>query len=1204
MTLTRTRVPWWRKILKIVAWTVMAAILTVVATVICTVNLLDPPHLTPLTEHVANRMLDAEVSLGRAELSLAGHFPYLRLEIDSVTVLSGPMRRLQGQQRRGLPQWADTLITLQRFSGGINLAALLANKIELHDVTFTRPAINIATLNDSVSNYMIYTSADTAAAESAKLPAISINRFSVERPRPVRYRNAQTGEHFEVYLNSINLEGRQAPTYSLSMGGQFDSPTLGMYNLDRLRFGLDGNMSWDPTHPTEIEIRQFKLYADFLKAIVDAHVDFGHDIIVRDYSLDLGQMGISRILNLLPDSIRNVYGLTPDKFDTDLSVSFRARSTGPFNLTTDSLPHADVTADISPGSLRYGRSRFRNVSGHLGAQLRGNDLDSAIFTATDLNIAGPATDLTVNGSATCITSDPVIKATVKGSTELIKLPEQLTALFGGYLSGRLTADIDFEGRPSMFDRNNFHRLRVKGDIDADNIYYLSADTNNMIEVGHACLKFGTNNRYQTKHGTADSLLTASISVDTANVLSNNIALRFGDIRLGVGSSNRRRSADTTVIVPMGGRLSVGSFHLTSISDSIVFNLRDADGSVRMTRFKGEAKRPQFDFDLMVRRMAAGNHTMRFLLRGSHVRLHAHKLPPRPMPPHIKATADSLHKAYPYLPMDSVYRYAIRKHRGHPKPYPRVHPEYTEAEAEIIDWGTSKALRRLLLRWDLNGEVTANRAGLYTPYFPLRNRVRDLNIHFTNDTIYMQNVRYKAGHSDFLLSGRITNLKRGFTSRGYRSPLKINFDIVSDTIDINELAAGSFRGAAYAAADTVRHDASHSLRLDGLEQAEEEADAKLEEEIRKHVADAPDSVAPLLIPRNIDLRIDMKADNVLYSDLSFHDFNGEMLAYDGALNLHHMTARSDVGDINMSALYSAPSMRDLKFGFGLQVNDFRIDRFTRLIPAIDSVMPLLRDVSGMIDADIAATCDIDDRMNLVLPTLAAAIRLQGDSLTLIDKETYRSIGKWLLFKDKQSNVINHMNVEMIIRDNQMELYPFVFDLDRYKLGVQGYNDLALNFNYHIAVLKSPLPFKFGINISGNPDKYKVRLGRARFNNNQAARTVSIVDTARVNLLRQIENIFRRGVSGSRFANLDIRHTPTAASIDLSADTISHADSLVFIREGLIPAPPEPASSDASADKNKGRKNKGKNKGNETSAVTHDTGLLPERLYALRPKQTTL
>ncbi|MDO4319390.1 MAG: hypothetical protein Q4C34_02330 [Bacteroidales bacterium] len=1160
MTDKTLHTPLWRKILKVAAWTIMAIILAVIATGICAISLLDPPHLTPLAERVANRMLDAEVRLGRAEITLAGHFPFLRLDVDSVTVLSGPMRRLHGDQRRGLPQWADTLLTLERFSGGINLMALAHNKIDLHDVTFTRPGINIATLNDSVSNYLIYTSTDTTGTSSGSMPKISINRFAVERPRPIRYHNAHTDEHFEVYLNSINLEGSQAPTYSLSMGGHVESPSLGLYNLEQLQFGLDGHMGWDPEKPTELELRQFRLHADFLDALVDAHVDFDRDIVVRDYSLDLGRMGIERITHLLPDSLKTVYGLTPDKFDTDLTVSFMARSTGPFNLTTDSLPHADITLEISPGSLRYGHSHFRNVSGRLGASLRGNTLDSAIFTASDLNIAGPATDLTVNGSVTMITSDPIIKATLKGSTELLRLPEQLTRLFGGYLSGRITADIALEGRPSMFSRNGFHRLRVTGDIDADDIYYLSADTANMVDLQHACFRFGTNSRVKTTGGMADSLLTASISVDTANVLSSNISMRFSDVKLGVGASNRRRSADTTVIVPMGGRLEVGAFYLTSISDTTVFNLRDAGGTVRMTRFEGESRRPQFDFELDVRRMAAGNKSSRFMLRGSHVRLHAHKLPPREMPRHIKATADSLHQIYPYLPMDSVYRYAVRKHRHHPGQRPRVHPQYTDAETEIIDWGTSKALRRLLLRWSLDGEVTADRAGLFTPYFPIRNRVRDFNIRFNNDTIYMQNVRYKAGHSDFLLSGRISNLKRGFTSRGYRSPLKINFDIVSDTIDVNELASSTFRGAAYAAADTMGHHAAHKMNLDEIEHAEDISDEKFEKEIGRYVAGAPDSVAPLLIPRNIDLRLDLRADNVLYSDLTFHDFTGELLAYEGAVNLHHLTARSDVGDLNMSALYSAPSARDLKFGFGLQVNDFKIDRFTRLVPAIDSIMPLLHDVSGMINADIAATCDIDNRMNLLLPTLTAAIKLEGDSLALIDKETYRTIGKWLLFKDKQSNIIDHMNVEVIVRDNEMQLYPFEFFIDRYKLGVQGYNDLALNFNYHIAVLKSPIPFKFGINISGNPDKYKIRLGKARFNTNQAARTVSIVDTARVNLLRQIENIFRRGVSGSRFANIDISHTPTAASIDINADTISHADSLLFIQEGLIPAPVVPDNGD--------------------------------------------
>ena len=64
----------------------------------------------------------------------------------------------------------------------------------------------------------------------------------------------------------------------------------------------------------------------------------------------------------------------------------------------------------------------------------------------------------------------------------------------------------------------------------------------------------------------------------------------------------------------------------------------------------------------------------------------------------------------------------------------------------------------------------------------------------------------------------------------------------------------------------------------------------------------------------------------------------------------------------------------------------------------------------------------------------------------------------MFKDKGHNMIDSMTVEMIVDNSQMQMFPFMFNLDRYKLGVMGSNDLAMNFNYHIAVLKSPLPFK--------------------------------------------------------------------------------------------------------------------------------------------------
>ena len=105
---------------------------------------------------------------------------------------------------------------------------------------------------------------------------------------------------------------------------------------------------------------------------------------------------------------------------------------------------------------------------------------------------------------------------------------------------------------------------------------------------------------------------------------------------------------------------------------------------------------------------------------------------------------------------------------------------------------------------------------------------------------------------------------------------------------------------------------------------------------------------------------------------------------------------------------------------------------------------------------------------------------------------------------------------------------------------------------------------------------MRLGKAHLNERQVAQSVSIVDTTRINLLAQLENVFRRGVANSRFATLDIAANPTADKIDLNSDTISRADSLVLIRAGLIPAPVTPPdASDNAGDKGKDKK-KGRRK----------------------------
>lgn len=374
---------------------------------------------------------------------------------------------------------------------------------------------------------------------------------------------------------------------------------------------------------------------------------------------------------------------------------------------------------------------------------------------------------------------------------------------------------------------------------------------------------------------------------------------------------------------------------------------------------------------------------------------------------------------------------------------------------------------------------------------------------------------------------------------------MSLDVQSDTINVNQIVKAIFAGPALA-------QQTDSAAVWGSDD-EREGD---------HLAAMADTVTtgPVLVPHNIDAHFRMRANHILYSDLELHRFRGDLLLYDGAINLRNLSASTDIGSISVNGLYSSINPDSLQFGLGMKVDRFRLDRLTALVPAIDTLLPAMRDFAGTVNADIAVTTDLERNMDINIPSLRAAIKIEGDSLVLLDPDTFKTVSKWLLFKDKKKNMIDHMAVEVVIENSTIELYPFMFDIDRYRLGVMGHNDMAMNMNYHVSVLKSPIPFKFGINIKGTPEKMKVRLGGAKFKENMVGERQMIADNTRVNLVQQIDNVFRRGVSKARLGRLRFqRQGSVPVSLDsLNADldkddNLSYADSLNMIRAGLIENP---------------------------------------------------
>ena len=185
----------WRKILKISLWTVTTLILLIIAAISLILFYLTPERLTGLVNRYAGEFLDADIHVERVELTFWSTFPRFNLDVRKLNVVSHSLRSLPAETRATLPADADSLLSLEKFSGGIHILNLLKNEIDLYDVEFLNPKVNLIVVNDSINNFNILPPSEPST-EPIEIPRISINRFEIGGMMPI---------HFRIPKDSIDL---------------------------------------------------------------------------------------------------------------------------------------------------------------------------------------------------------------------------------------------------------------------------------------------------------------------------------------------------------------------------------------------------------------------------------------------------------------------------------------------------------------------------------------------------------------------------------------------------------------------------------------------------------------------------------------------------------------------------------------------------------------------------------------------------------------------------------------------------------------------------------------------------------------------------------------------------------------------------------------------------------------------------------------
>jgi hypothetical protein len=320
----------------------------------------------------------------------------------------------------------------------------------------------------------------------------------------------------------------------------------------------------------------------------------------------------------------------------------------------------------------------------------------------------------------------------------------------------------------------------------------------------------------------------------------------------------------------------------------------------------------------------------------------------------------------------------------------------------------------------------------------------IKLNFTPETFQIKESSLKIDNSDFNLTGSLNNVLSYFRKD---SLLRGDFKFISSRTDINQLM-----------------NLTNGL---GNENA------------NKATTTNTSSSGPYMVPKGIDIQLHTAITKANLGKDTIKKISGDIRVKDGILVLDDLIFTTPAAKMQLTAMYKTPRKNHLYLGMDYHMLNIEIDELLKMIPDIDSIMPMLRSFDGKGEFHIAAETYLDSTYSPKKSTIRASSSIRGQDLVLLDGSTFSEISKKLRFDKRTKNKIDSLSAEFTVFKQEIDVYPFLIVMDKYHAVVEGRHNFDLSFDYHISLVDSPLPVKLGLDIAGTIEKMKYKLVKCKY-----------------------------------------------------------------------------------------------------------------------------
>jgi hypothetical protein len=363
--------------------------------------------------------------------------------------------------------------------------------------------------------------------------------------------------------------------------------------------------------------------------------------------------------------------------------------------------------------------------------------------------------------------------------------------------------------------------------------------------------------------------------------------------------------------------------------------------------------------------------------------------------------------------------------------------------------------RLNNEWPINGHISFDQLYAYTPEFPLLLKMPQTRVTFRPGIISLDHAKIEIGNSDVEATGKVFNMRSAFfDNKMFTGELQVT----SALIDFNEIIQAINKG------------------LDPVDKTPEQILVQEQSASDTETIEQPRS---FVVPEKLDLSLKSRFNKLKYKKFIVDDVVGVITIKDQKIDLSNLQMTTMAAKMTTSAAYTSKEAGIAELDFDFKIFDIDLSKLTELLPVLDTLLPMVDSFEGKVDARMKGNTVVDKNLDMNAASIDAIARVAGTNLVVLNGKTFEKMAKMLLFKNKEKNTIDRLEFAMIFKDKQIEIFPSMVSVDRYKVAIGGHHNLDLTYDYHVSVLKSPMPFKAGIDLKGTEEDMDFKITKAKY-----------------------------------------------------------------------------------------------------------------------------